>query len=115
MSQEPPCTLAAVNVPDSQRYGALRFDGSKITHFEEKTRSIGQGYVSSGLYHLLPTIFDEFEIGSTFSLEEDIFPKLVADRKLSVVKLDASFIDIGIPSDYLKFCKWIELGRKNDI
>ncbi len=115
LSQELPCALAAVNVRNSQRYGTLRFEGSKITHFEEKSNAVGQGYVSSGLYHLLPTIFDGFEFGSTFSLEKDIFPKLVAGRELSVVKLDSSFIDIGIPSDYLKFCKWIELERKNDI
>jgi len=34
---------------------------------------------------------------------------------LGVVKLDTSFIDIGIPEDYLKFCKWIDSEKNNDL
>jgi hypothetical protein len=26
--------------------------------------------------------------------------------------MDADFIDIGVPEDYLKFCRWMELGEK---
>ena len=115
LCSKPPCALVAVNVPNSERYGAVQCNGSKITQFKEKSISTGQGYVSSGLYHLSEKIFDGFEIGSSFSLEEDVFPKLVADKKLNVVKLDTDFIDIGIPSDYLKFCSWILSGRKNEI
>ena len=110
-----PCTLTAVNVPNSQRYGTLQFEGTKITLFEEKSSSVKKGFVNSGLYHLTPEIFDGEEIGSSFSLEDRIFPRLVASRALSLVKLDDSFIDIGVPSDYLKFCDFIESGRKNEI
>jgi len=35
----------------------------------------------------------------------------VANRQLEVIKLTESFIDIGIPEDYLTFCKWIEKGK----
>jgi NDP-sugar pyrophosphorylase family protein len=108
----PPCTLTAVNVPNSQRYGALQFEGTKITLFEEKSSSVGEGFVNSGLYHLSPEIFDGEEVGSSFSLEDRIFPRLVASRALSLVKVDDSFIDIGVPSDYLKFCDFIEFGGR---
>jgi len=111
----PPCTLMAVNVPNSQRYGALQFESTKITLFEEKNSSLGEGFVNSGLYHLSPEIFDGEEVGSSFSLEDRIFPRLVASRALSLVMLDDSFIDIGVPSDYLKFCEFIESGRKSEI
>ena len=107
--------LAAVEVSNSQRYGTLKFEGDKISVFKEKLDSIGHGHINSGLYHLLPEIFSEFAVGSSFSIETDVFPSLVSSRKLEVVKLDVSFIDIGIPEDYLKFCKWVELGKKNEL
>jgi len=102
-----------VKVPNTQRYGSLKFSDGKVSSFEEKLTSIGQGYVNSGLYHLLPEAFDGFEIGSSFSIETEVFPRLVASRELGVIKLTESFIDIGVPEDYLSFCKWIELGRMN--
>jgi len=110
-----PCALTAINVPNSHRYGALRFEGTKITLFEEKNSSVKEGFVNSGLYHLSPEIFDGEEVGSSFSLEDRIFPRLVASSALSLVKLDDIFIDIGVPSDYLKFCAFIESGRQSEI
>ena len=89
----------------------LKFEDNKISAFEEKLDSAGQGFVNSGLYYLLPEIFDGFEVGSSFSIESEVFPRLVSGRQLGVVKLNESFIDIGIPEDYLKFCNWVELGR----
>ena len=115
LSRSFPCSLAAVKVPNTQRYGSLSFKGAKISRFEEKANSSGTGYVNSGLYHLLPETFDGFSGGAKFSLEEDVFPELVSRRKLGFVKLESSFIDIGIPEDYLKFCNWIELGRRHEL
>ena len=115
LSRSLPCSLAAVKVPNTQRYGSLSFKGAKINRFEEKANSSGAGYVNSGLYHLLPEIFDGFEAGAKFSLEEDVFPELVSREKLGFVKLETSFIDIGIPKDYLKFCNWIKLGRSYEL
>mgnify|MGYP006099391561 CR=1 FL=1 len=107
--------LAAVIVPNSKRYGSLKFEGDKICAFGEKLDSVDRGYVNSGLYHLLPEAFDGFEVGSAFSIESEVFPRLVSERLLGAVKLNSNFIDIGIPEDYLKFCKWVELGKKNEL
>jgi D-glycero-alpha-D-manno-heptose 1-phosphate guanylyltransferase len=115
LSAADPCALAAVSVPNGQRYGSLGFDEHGIREFKEKSNSDGQAFISSGLYHLLPAIFDGFDSGSAFSLEEEVFPNLVSKNMLGFVKLNTSFIDIGIPEDYLKFCKWIESEKKNDL
>jgi len=115
LAKETSCAIAAVSVPNSQRYGSLKFEENKISAFVEKSMSEEKGYVNSGLYHLLPEIFDEFEVGSNFSIESEVFPRLVENRQLSVVKLNESFIDIGIPEDYLKFCKWMELGKVHEL
>ena len=115
LALEASSALAAVDVPNGQRYGCLQFKGNKITAFDEKLVAVGRGYVNSGLYHLLPEIFDGFEVGSCFSIERDVFPRLVLGGRLGVVKLNESFIDIGIPEDYLKFCKWVESGKVNEL
>ena len=115
LALEASSAIAAVNVPNGQRYGFLQFKGNKITAFDEKLVAAGRGYVNSGLYHLLPEIFDGFEVGSCFSIERDVFPRLVLGRRLGVVKLNESFIDIGIPADYLRFCRWVESGKVNEL
>ena len=105
--------VAAVKVANIQRYGSLKFSGGKVISFEEKSDSIGEGYVNSGLYHLLPRAFEGFAIGTRFSIETEVFPKLVASRQLDVIKLSEKFIDIGVPKDYLAFCKWKEIDNDN--
>ena len=119
ISVKTPCVLAAISVQNSERYGLLELNGRKITNFQEKSKSKSQAneevYVNSGLYHLTPSIFSGFTRGSNFSLEEDVFPVLVSIGQLSVVKVSGNFIDIGVPEDYLKFCKWMELGKKNEL
>lgn len=107
--------LAAVNVLNSQRYGSLTLIDDKVSSFEEKVAFEGQGYVNSGLYHLLPEVFNGIEVGSSFSIEREVFPRLVANQQLRGIKLHESFIDIGIPEDYLKFCKWVELGKADEL
>ena len=107
--------IVAVHVPNSTRYGSLKLEGEKICAFEEKLGSDGCGYVNSGLYHLLPEVFDGFEVGSEFSIESEVFPRLVSVRQLAAVKLNSNFIDIGIPEDYSKFCKWVESGREYEL
>lgn len=108
-------TIAAVNVPNSQRYGSLKFEGEKICAFVEKLDSVGRGYVNSGLYYLLPEIFNSFEVGSNFSIESEVFPMLVSEKRLAAIKLNSGFIDIGIPEDYLRFCSWVESGELNEL
>ena len=39
-------------------------------------------------------LFREYEAGSEFSLEHHIFPKLVTEGQLNILKLKEEFIDI---------------------
>ena len=107
--------LAAVEVPNTHRFGAIRFKGQKVCEYTEKNDLVGSGYINSGLYHLTPEVFTKFEIGSNFSIERDVFPNLVCKHQLNVTLVNDSFFDIGTPEDYLRFCKWIKLGTKNEI
>jgi NDP-sugar pyrophosphorylase family protein len=52
-------------------------------------------------------MFREWD-GRPFSLERELFPKWVRAGQLGAVHLETDFIDIGIPEDYFRFCRWIE-------
>lgn len=115
LSTSTTCAIGAVHVQNSERFGSLDIKDGKVCVFKEKSSCVGSGYINSGLYHLLPEIFQGFEVGSAFGLEQEVFPKLVNEGQLGVIKLKSSFIDIGIPEDYLEFCKWVKSGKLDEI
>lgn len=110
-----PNSIAAVRVEDCSRYGRLEVNAEIVEQFLEKEHSYGSGLINAGLYHLSPEIFNGILKGSSFSLETDIFPAVVKRGMLSAIKINTNFIDIGVPEDYLRFCKWIESGKKIDL
>lgn len=99
--------MAVVHVENSERYGNVRTEGNKIIAFEEKQNSSGPGMINAGLYHLHADLFRNWD-GQAFSLERGLFPALVNAGQLIAVSLETDFIDIGIPDDYFRFCRWIE-------
>ena len=108
-----PCSIGAVWSSNTERYGLIEFNQNKVSAFREKSKSSGEGYINSGLYHLKPEAFNDFVIGSNFSLEEKIFPSLVTMQKLAACQMETDFIDIGIPEEYLRFCNWMHGGKVN--
>lgn len=109
-SQAP--SVGVVNFVDVSRYGQINFDQSGcVTEFIEKNTQQTSGWINAGFYHLTPNLFEGWE-GQPFSLERDLFPTLIKNRGLKVVPLDTTFIDIGVPEDYHRFCLWVESGCK---
>lgn len=93
--------MALKKVDSPERYGVVdwREDDGQIEGFLEKGAVAGEAYINSGVY----AFYREFlnEIGENdFSLENEVFPRLVADKKLIGIPLEGDFIDIGIPADY---------------
>ena len=110
-----PNSIAAVKVEDCSRYGALVVADGKIERFLEKKLSYGPGLINAGLYHLSPDVFNGVLGGTSFSLETDIFPSAVDRGMLSAIQINTDFIDIGIPRDYFRFCRWIESGKEIEL
>ncbi|MFL6601401.1 MAG: sugar phosphate nucleotidyltransferase [Steroidobacteraceae bacterium] len=103
--------IAVVRVEDSQRYGAVSLgQDQQIMGFEEKQRSAGPGWINAGLYHLPAGAFQAWR-GQPFSLEQELFPQVVKSGQLVAAPLRTEFIDIGVPADYRRFCRWTESGR----
>jgi D-glycero-alpha-D-manno-heptose 1-phosphate guanylyltransferase len=44
-----------------------------------------------------------------------LFLTLVQSRHLTAVPLQTDFIDIGVPADYHRFCRWVANGRQNPL
>ncbi|WP_397411246.1 sugar phosphate nucleotidyltransferase [Polaromonas sp.] len=103
----PAPAMAVIRVPNSERYGHVRIESNKISAFEEKKGSSGPGLINAGLYRLDADMFREWD-ERPFSLERELFPKWVSAGRLGAVPLETDFIDIGIPEDYFRFCRWIE-------
>jgi NDP-sugar pyrophosphorylase family protein len=103
--------LAVLRVADSGRYGAVRVDAeSLVVAFDEKRADAGAGWINAGLYHLQPEQFQGWS-GEPFSIEREVFPSLAEQRRLTAVSLATDFIDIGVPDDYFRFCRWIDSGK----
>ena len=115
LSISSPNTIAAVKVKDCSRYGVLVLENTQIVRFLEKNLSRNGGFINAGLYHLSPNIFKDFLGSSSFSLENDVFPTVVENGTLSAIRIDTHFIDIGVPEDYFRFCKWIKSGKKIEL
>jgi D-glycero-alpha-D-manno-heptose 1-phosphate guanylyltransferase len=103
--------MATIRVENSGRYGSVQIEKNKVVAFEEKQNGSGPGLINAGLYHLHANLFEGWD-GQPFSLERQLFQKLVNEGQLKSVFLKTDFIDIGIPEDYFRLCRWIESGKK---
>ncbi len=107
-------TLAIVRMEDTARYGTVctSHDG-RVTEFKEKEDSAGEGYINTGSYFLAAKDVMKIETPK-FSLENVLFPELTEKGSLYAVKNNGSFLDIGIPEDYLRCESFFnELGLLN--
>ena len=108
--------MAVVELCDATRYGHVQFDEQyRVTAFQEKNRSNqGSGWINAGLCQLNAASFKDWD-HLPFSLERVTFPAMVARRELKAVALQTDFIDIGVPDDSYRFCRWIKADRKGKL
>ena len=107
--------MALVNLGDVSRYGHVHFDhAQRVSAFTEKNNQSAVGWINAGLYRLNAALFKNWA-GQPFSLERDLLVMLVQNRLLTAVPLQTDFIDIGVPADYHRFCRWVATGRQNPL
>ena len=100
-------SIGVIHVPDASRYGSVKLNArSQVTNFQEKSILSEPGLINAGIAKLSPSHFEDWD-GHTFSLERDLYPKLVEQRLLMGVTLRGKFTDIGIPEDHTQFCAWV--------
>ncbi len=108
-------TVVVVRQGDVSRYGLVYIDDAGfVCDFREKGERKGAGWINAGMAVLRAEHFRGWD-GQRLSLENDVFPKLLASRRLRAVQLESDFIDIGVPADYLRFCRWQAGGREGSL
>jgi NDP-sugar pyrophosphorylase family protein len=108
-------SIGLVNLENVSRYGQVQYDhNKKVISFNEKSNSLASGWINAGISKLSPALFNVCD-GLPFSLERKLFVELIQLGELNAVPLNSDFLDIGIPSDYSRFCNWVASGRKGSI
>jgi D-glycero-alpha-D-manno-heptose 1-phosphate guanylyltransferase len=88
------------SVPDTERFGRIQYEDNRILRFVGAGQR-GPGIVNAGCY-LIPTdIFAGMRLPEAFSFEADFLAKC-PERFLRLFQTNGTFIDIGVPADYLK-------------
>lgn len=96
--------MGMCSVNDRSRYGGVRIDNlGRVLSFGEK-KDCGPGLINAGIYTLRFSAFQSV-MSESFSLEKELLPKLIQERKVSGHQLAGNFIDIGVPSDYGEFIR----------
>jgi D-glycero-alpha-D-manno-heptose 1-phosphate guanylyltransferase len=99
--------IALVSVKDTSRYGTVERDQKGLVlAFREKENVTRQGIINSGLYKLHRDAFQGVAL-EPFSIEDQLFSCLVQKKEVYGYPVESSFIDIGVPSDYERFCQHI--------
>jgi D-glycero-alpha-D-manno-heptose 1-phosphate guanylyltransferase len=113
MQAEAP-SMGIIKVGNAGRYGSVeRTQSGTVSKFIEKDPSIHSGWINAGISHLNSDLFSQIPIEPR-SLESDFYPVWARQGMLRAVEMSSNFIDIGIPEDYNRFCRWIE-SKKTEV
>ena len=93
--------VVARKVQDTARFGRLIINGDRILKFSEKAES-GPGVINAGCYVLPHSALTRFPSNQAFSIEHDFWITAVSDLCVEAYISNGLFIDIGVPSDYLR-------------
>lgn len=95
-------TLGLYPVEDSSAFGLVRSgEGGAVDAFLEKTGEAVPGEINAGMYVLERSVLELIPPGEEFSIERDVFPRLVGNG-LHGLRLDGYWMDIGTPERYLQ-------------
>ena len=84
------------------RFGRVALDRNDcVIEFSEKkpTKREGKSQINTGVYMMKKNIIEEFRGRDKYSLEKDVFPRLI-ERGIQAYVTNGSFIDIGTPESY---------------
>ncbi len=96
--------IAVVEEKNTNRFGTIEFNNENlIINFHEKTGINKSGFINAGLYKLNVDLFESIPLYA-FSIETYLFPELVKNKQINAKIINTTFIDIGVPEDYYKFC-----------
>jgi len=101
-------TLACTNISDAFRFGTVAIGpDQRITCFQEKKNISKPGIINGGIYCFKKGYLPYYSVGNNFSIETDIFPKLI-DKNIYGFLSSGVFIDIGTTESFKLAQKTLE-------
>eukprot|EP00917_Polyrhabdina_sp_WS-2016_P024442 GHVP01052903.1.p1 GENE.GHVP01052903.1~~GHVP01052903.1.p1 ORF type:complete len:381 (-),score=59.79 GHVP01052903.1:101-1243(-) len=96
-------TLLVTPVKDPSRYGVIvcKDESTEIHSFVEKPKEPISQNINAGIYLLNPSVLKRIPLEKT-SIERNVFPGLAKEGKLHAFLLEGYWMDIGLPTDYIK-------------
>jgi len=93
-------SMVVVGTEDTKDYGLVTLDDSdRIIRFAEKKRKKEKAFINTGIYLFEKDILSLIPSSTKYSLEHDLFPKLVGQEFYGYIT-EAKLIDIGTPKRY---------------
>jgi NDP-sugar pyrophosphorylase family protein len=106
-------SMVLVRSKTAQDYGSVTLDDSqRITGFNEKVAGGSENLINAGIYLMEKDIFSYMPEQNRFSLEYELFPKVINNRCYGFLT-EGKLIDIGTPERYekvinlLKRAEWL--------
>lgn len=104
-------SIGLYGVEDSSAFGLVDCDAAgTVLDFREKTGEAAPGAINAGAYVLEREVLDLIPPGREFSIETEVFPRLVGEG-LCALTLSGYWMDIGVPERYLQATWDILEGR----
>lgn len=99
-------TVAISSTSKPLDYGIVKLKGPKIVDFFEKPKKekIKSHLVNAGIFIFEPQFF-QYISSKNYSLEREVFPILVKEKKLFGYLFEGKWFDIGSPENYLEALK----------
>lgn len=92
--------MAVTPIENAGRYGTVEFDpDGRVTAFREKA-AVTAGWVNAGVYVADDSFWRALPAEMAFSLENDLFPALVASGALLAATCRPPLLDIGTPDGH---------------
>lgn len=98
-------TIALTPVEDPSRFGVVPVDASgRVEAFIEKPApsEAPTNMINAGIYVLEPSFLERVPKGRRVSVEREVFPALVKDRRLYALGSEVLWTDMGTPEKYLE-------------
>jgi len=99
-------TMAITSVEEPTDWGVVNLRGNKIISFVEKPKKAGLSHlVNAGIFIIEPKVIKYVPSKKFSRLENDVFPRLVKEGKISGYLFEGKWFDVGTPKEYEKVIK----------
>lgn len=95
-------SIMVTKVDEPSKYGVVVMEEGtgRVQRFVEKPQVFVGNKINAGIYLLNPSVLDKIELRPT-SIEKEVFPRIIEDKKLFAMVLPGFWMDVGQPRDYI--------------